>query len=347
MTFSIDGVGIGADFPPYVVAEISGNHNGSIERAKSIMLASKQCGASAVKLQTYTADTITINSQSEDFMVRGGVWDGKSLYDLYKWAETPYEWHKELFEYARSINLTCFSTPFDETAVDLLESLNTPAYKIASFEAIDIPLIKYVASTKKPMIISTGMADLDEIGEAVEAARTSGCDDLILLHCISSYPAPADQSNLRTIPDLSKRFNVLAGLSDHTLGTTVSVASIALGACFIEKHFTLSRQDFGPDSTFSLEPDEFKQLSIDTKIAWQSLGVAGYDRKEAEDSNAQFRRSLYFVAGLKQGQVITKEHIRSIRPGFGLKPKYFDDVIGRVLQKDVNYGDPVKFDCFK
>lgn len=340
----INGINIGDGCPPYIVAEISANHNGSIDHAKNIMKAAKASGANAVKLQTYTADTITIQSDRDEFQIKGGLWDGYSLYELYKLAQTPFEWHKPLFDYAKSINLTCFSTPFDETAVDLLEDLNAPAYKIASFEMIDLPLIKYVASTKKPMIISTGIANLEEISEAVACARDSGCKDLILLHCISSYPAPVSQSNLLTIPDLASQFDTLVGLSDHTLGTTVSVASVALGACFIEKHFTLSRSDKGPDSEFSLEPNELKTLCLDSEIAWSALGKAGYDRKEAENDNVQFRRSLYFVKSLKAGQVIEKKHVRSIRPGFGLKPKHLDDVLGRIVCEDVSEGMPVSWD---
>lgn len=342
----IDGVKIGDGCPPYIVAETSANHNGSLQRAKDIMMSAKNCGANAIKLQTYTADTITIKSDREEFQIRGGLWDGKSLYDLYKWAETPYEWHKPLFDYARSIDLTCFSTPFDETAVDLLEDLNAPAYKIASFEMIDLPLIKYVASTKKPMIISTGMANLNEIQEAVDCAKQAGCQDLILLHCISSYPAPVGQSNLLTIPDLAKRFNVLSGLSDHTLGTTVAVASVALGACFIEKHFTLSRDDVGPDSAFSIEPDELNKLCVDSHNAWLSLGTPGYDLKESESSNIKFRRSLYFINELKKGHIVTVNDIKSIRPGLGISPKYFFDIIGKKLSKDIEFGCPVQFDCF-
>lgn len=346
-TININGTLIGEGCRPYIVAETSANHNGSIDRAKEIMLEAKKCGADAIKLQTYTADTITIQSNKDDFMIKGGLWDGQSLYDLYRSAETPFEWHKPLFDYAKSIDLTCFSTPFDETAVDLLEDLNTPAYKIASFEAIDLPLIKYVASTKKPMIISTGMANLEEIEEAVECAKQAGCEDLVLLHCISSYPAPADQSNLLTIPDLAKRFGVLAGLSDHTLGTTVSVASVALGACFIEKHFTLSRADKGPDSTFSLEPNELKQLVVDSSTAWDALGVAGYERKQAEEQNAQFRRSIYFVKDLKVGAIVSAGDVRSIRPGFGLKPKYLSQLIGSRLIKDAKKGDPTDWSYIK
>jgi pseudaminic acid synthase len=343
----IGGVSIGTGFPPYVVAELSANHNGSIERAKKIMTTAKSCGANAVKLQTYTADTITLNSDRDDFKVTGGLWDGYTLYDLYKWAETPYEWHKELFEYARAIDLTCFSTPIDESAVDLLESLNSPAYKIASFEIIDVPLIKYAASTKKPMIISTGMANLEEIEEAVQAARDGGCSELILLHCISSYPAPIEQSNLLTIPELAGRFGLVTGLSDHTLGTTASVASVALGSSFIEKHFTLSRQDKGPDSEFSLEPDELTKLCLEAKDAWLSLGVAGYEKKQSEINSIKFRRSLYFVNDLKKGQIITKTDVRSIRPGFGIKPKYLEDIIGKNVNKDICIGTAVNWELIE
>jgi N-acetylneuraminate synthase len=344
---SINGRLIGEGQAPYIVAEVSANHNGSLDRAKEIMFSAKSCGADAIKLQTYTADTITIKSDHDDFLIKGGLWDGKTLYDLYKWAETPFEWHKPLFDYARSIDLTCFSTPFDESAVDLLEDLNAPAYKIASFEAVDIPLIKCVASTKKPMIISTGMANLEEISEAVEAAKSSGCQDLILLHCISSYPAPANQSNLRTIQDLSKKFDVITGLSDHTLGTTVSVASVALGASFIEKHFTLSRNDEGPDSSFSIEPGELSELCRNAKTAWDALGVAGYQKKSSEEGNIQYRRSLYFVNPLQAGEVIKSMDIRSIRPGHGLAPKYMDSLIGREVTSDISFGEPVSWDLIK
>ena len=337
----IDGTAIGDGCPPYIVAETSANHNGSIDRAKEIMLQAKQCGANAIKLQTYTADTITINSNADDFLIKGGLWDGQSLYELYRSAETPFEWHKPLFDYAKSIHLTCFSTPFDESAVDLLEDLNAPAYKIASFEAIDLPLIKYVASTGKPMIISTGMANQCEIEEAVNCAKEAGCQDLILLHCISSYPAPIAQSNLLTIPDMAKRFDVLTGLSDHTLGTTVSIASVALGACFVEKHFTLSRQDKGPDSEFSLEPHELSELCFKSKEAWLSLGHAGYEQKEAEKQNLQFRRSLYFVSDLKAGQIISESDVRSIRPGFGIAPKFYTDVLGKKVNQPVSRGTAV------
>ena len=334
----IDNRIISNNRPPYIIAELSANHNGSIVRAFESILAAKESGVDAVKIQTFTADTITIRSDRKEFQIKGGLWDGSNLYDLYKKAETPYEWHKPLFDYAKKIGLTIFSSPFDSTAVDLLEELNTPAYKIASPEIIDLPLIKYVAQTKKPMIISTGMANLDEISEAVEMARENGCQDLVLLHCISSYPAPFEQSNLRTIPDLTEKFNVLAGLSDHTMGTVVATTSVALGACVIEKHFTLSRADKGPDSEFSLEPDELKRLCQDTKIAWKSLGVAGYELKNSEENAQKHRRSLYFEKDIKAGEVITKAHVRSIRPGFGLPPKFEKEIIGKIAKKDIKLG---------
>lgn len=344
--FKINGRLIGPDQPPYVIAELSANHNGSLERALQTIDAAKRCGADAVKLQTYTADTMTIDCDAPDFMIKGGLWDGFKLYDLYKWAETPYEWHHVMFEHARKIGITVFSTPFDETAVDLLEGLNTPAYKIASFELVDLPLIRYVASTGKPMIMSTGMASEAEIGEAVATAREAGSKDLVLLHCISSYPAPMDQANLRQIPELAKHFGLLAGLSDHTMGTTASVAAIALGACVIEKHFTLSRKDKGPDSEFSLEPADLERLCNETKEAWQALGKAAFERQKAEEGSKVFRRSLYFVKDLPAGHVITAEDIRRIRPGMGLAPKHFDSVMGRELRWNVRAGCPVNEDVF-
>ena len=340
----IDGVEIGLGCKPYIVAELSANHNGSIERAKETILLAKKNGADAIKLQTYTADTMTIDDDSDEFMIHGGLWDGYKLYDLYKWAETPYEWHEELFAYAKEIGITCFSTPFDETAVDLLESLNTPAYKIASFETIDLPLIRYVAKTGKPMIISTGMANLTEIEEAVDAARMGGCKELILLHCVSSYPAPAEQSNLATIQDLSNRFDVISGLSDHSLGTEISVASIALGASFIEKHFTINRSEKGPDSAFSIEPNELKKLCSDSEAVWSAIGKAGYDRKDSEKANLNFRRSIYFVNEVKSGSIISEKDIRRIRPGFGLPPKYFNELIGRRVSRNVSRGTAVTWE---
>jgi N-acetylneuraminate synthase len=313
-------------------------------RAFESILAAKESGADAVKIQTFTADTITIKSDRKEFRIEGGLWDGSTLYDLYKEAETPYEWHKPLFDYAKKIGITIFSSPFDSTAVDLLEELNAPAYKIASPEIIDLPLIKYVAQTKKPMIISTGMANLDEISEAVETARENGCQDLVLLHCISSYPAPFEQSNLRTIPDLTEKFNVLAGLSDHTMGTVVATTSVALGACVIEKHFTLSRDDKGPDSEFSLEPDELKRLCQDTKIAWESLGVAGYELKSSEENAQNHRRSLYVVRDIQQGEKFTTENVKSIRPGLGLPPKYYEQILGKAAKFDIRRGTPISLD---
>src|SRR6056297_2240771 len=271
--------------PPYIIAELSANHNGSLDRALQTIEAAQACGADAIKLQTYSADTMTIDCDREEFMIRGGLWDGYKLYDLYKWAETPFEWHQAMFEHARKLGITVFSTPFDETAVDLLESLNSPAYKIASFEITDLPLIRYVARTGKPMIMSTGMANEQEIDEAVAAAREAGCKELVLLHCISSYPAPIDQANLRQIPELGSRLDVIPGLSDHTMGTTASVAAIALGACVIEKHFTLSRTDKGPDSEFSLQPEELTRLCTDTRNAWEALGNSGYERQACENAS--------------------------------------------------------------
>jgi pseudaminic acid synthase len=327
--------------PPYIIAELSANHNGNIQRAFDSILAAKKAGADAVKIQTYTADTMTIDCDAEDFQIKDGLWDGYSLYDLYKEAQTPYEWHKPLFDYAKKIGITIFSTPFDETAVDLLEELGTPAYKIASFEMTDLPLVEYVAHTGKPLIISTGMANLEEIKEVVETAKDNGCQDLVLLHCISSYPAPIGQSNLRTIPDLAERFDVFSGLSDHTMGTTVATTSVALGACLIEKHFTLSRKDKGPDSKFSLEPNELKQLCEDTKVAWQSLGKAGYERKSSEDNSVKHRRSIYAIKDIKKGEKLTEENVKRIRPGFGLMPKYWNKVLLSKANCNIVRGTPI------
>jgi pseudaminic acid synthase len=341
VSFKIENRLIGPDQPPYIIAELSANHNGSLERALETIDTAHRCGADAIKLQTYTANTMTIDCDAPEFMIKGGLWDGYKLYDLYKWAETPYEWHQTMFEHARKRGITVFSTPFDETAVDLLESLNTPAYKIASFEVVDLPLIRYVASTGKPMIMSTGLASEAEIEEAVTTAHETGCKDLILLHCISSYPAPMDQANLRQIPELANRFGVLTGLSDHTMGTTASVAAVALGACLIEKHFTLSREDKGPDSEFSLEPVELKRLCVDAKDAWLAMGKTGFERQKAEEGSKVFRRSIYFVKDLPAGHVIGPEDIRRIRPGMGLPPKDVGRIIGRKVSQDVKKGTPV------
>ena len=309
--------------------------------------AAKKCGADAVKIQTYTADTMTIDCDLPDFMIKGGLWDGYKLYDLYKWAQTPYEWHKPLFEHAKKEGITLFSTPFDETAVDLLESLDTPAYKIASFELADLPLIEYVAKTGKPVILSTGMATGEQIQEAVSTARDSGCKDLVLLHCISSYPVPIDQAHLLQIAVLAERFKVPVGLSDHTLGTTAAVAAVALGACIIEKHFTLNRADKGPDCEFSLEPSEMERLCREAKEAWACLGEAGFNRKKVEEGSKVFRRSLYFVKDLPTGHIVKEEDVRRIRPGMGLPPREYQKLIGRKLRQPVSRGHPTSWDVFE
>lgn len=332
---SIDGRKIGTDYAPYIIAEMSANHNGSIENAFKIIEQAKRCGADAVKLQTYTADTITLNSCAPEFMIRGTLWDGQSLHELYQKAHMPWDWHKPLFDFAREQGITIFSSPFDFSAVDLLESLNAPAYKIASFEMVDLPLIRYVAQTGKPMIISTGMADADEIAEAVETAKSAGCRELVVLHCVSGYPAPAADYNLRTLPDMAARFGTLVGLSDHTLDNTTAVASVVLGACVIEKHFTLDRNGGGADDSFSLEPDGLQALCRDSKTAWQALGRVHYGLKSSEQGNVQFRRSLYFVKDMQKGDAIDETCIRSVRPGFGIAPKHFDELIGKRLTRNV------------
>lgn len=342
---TIAGRRIAADEPPYLIAELSANHNGKLDTALRIIDAAKAAGAAAVKLQTYRPDTITLASDAEPFRIHGGLWNGRTLYDLYQQAHMPWDWHGALFDHARRLGITIFSSPFDATAVDLLESLGAPAYKIASFEAVDLPLIRCVAATGKPMIISTGMADADEIGEAVQAARGGGCQELALLHCVSGYPAPAADYNLHTIADMRERFGVPIGLSDHTLDNTTALASIALGAVIIEKHFTLDRRGGGPDDSFSLEPAEFEALCRGSRTAWEALGRVDYGRKSSEQGNVQFRRSLYFVKPLKAGDRITADAVRSVRPGYGLAPKHLDEVVGRTLAKDVDYATPVTWDA--
>jgi len=337
---------IGPGYSPYIIAEMSANHNGSIEKAFEIIREAKAAGADAIKMQTYRPDTITLNSNLPDFQIEGGLWSGKTLYELYEEAHTPWEWHKQLFEFAKSLDVTIFSSPFDTTAVDLLEDLNAPAYKIASFEAIDLPLIRYVASTGKPVIISTGMANDVEIGEAIEAAKEAGCKQLAILHCVSGYPAPAEDYNLKTLVDMKERFGLVTGLSDHTLDNTTAVASVALGASILEKHFTLDRNGGGPDDSFSLEPKGLAALCRDSKIIWEALGAVNYGRKSSEVGNVKFRRSLYFVKNLKKGDIVTSESIRSVRPGYGLPPKYLDSLIGKQLNSDVCENTPVLKELF-
>lgn len=341
---NIAGRRISMDAPPYVIAELSANHNGKMETALRIIEEAKKAGADAIKLQTYKPDTITLNCDSDEFCIHGGLWDGRTLYDLYREAHMPWEWHAPLFDHARKLGITIFSSPFDNTAVDLLESLNAPAYKIASFEAVDLPLIKYVASTGKPMIISTGMADAEEIQEAINAAREGGCKELAILHCVSGYPAPASDYNLRIIPDMIQRFGLVTGLSDHTLDNTTAIASVALGACIIEKHFTLDRKGGGPDDSFSLEPPELAALCKGTHTAWDALGSVDYGRKSSEQGNVKFRRSLYFVKALKAGEIITRDAVRSVRPGFGAAPKYLESILGKKVMRDVAANTPVLLD---
>lgn len=344
---AIAGREIGTEHPPYIIAELSANHNGKLETALRIIEEAKKAGADAVKLQTYTADTITLDCDSEEFQIHGGLWDGRTLYELYQQAQMPWEWHKPLFEHACKLGITIFSSPFDNTAVDLLEDLNAPAYKIASFEAVDLPLIKYVASTGKPMIISTGMADAEEIQEAIDAARAGGCKELAILHCVSGYPAPAEDYNLRTIPDMIERFGLVTGLSDHTLDNTTAIASVVVGASIIEKHFTLDRSGGGPDDSFSLEPAELAALCRDSKTAWAALGKVDYGRKSSEQGNVKFRRSLYFVKDLKAGDVITVDAVRSVRPGFGVAPKYLEAVVGKRLRTNVRRNSPVRLNALE
>lgn len=329
---------IGPDYSPYIIAEMSANHNGDIENAYKIIEMAKECGADAIKLQTYKADTITMKSNNPEFLIEGGLWDGRSLYDLYEEAHMPWEWHKLLFEKAKELGITIFSSPFDFTAVDLLEELGAPAYKVASFEAIDLPLIEYVAKTGKPMIISTGMANEEEIREAVETARNAGCEELVVLHCVSGYPAPSGDYNLATVADMATRFDVLTGLSDHTIDNTTAITSVALGACLIEKHVTLNRNGGGPDDSFSLEKPELLQLCRDSKIAWEAVGKVNYDRKESEKGSAKFRRSLYVVKDIAEGELFTHENVKSIRPGYGLAPKYLYDVIGKKANSSITSG---------
>ena len=348
MAYSVEIAGrrIGPEHEPYIICEVSANHNGSLDRALDMIDAAAATGADAIKIQTYTPDTMTIDHDGPDFRIVGGLWGGRTLYDLYSEAQTPFEWHEALFERARKLGVTLFSTPFDETAADLLNELGAPAFKIASFEAIDLALIAHVARKGKPMFISTGMANLDEIGDAVRTAREQGCDQLVLLHCVSSYPAPDEQSNVRTVPDLAQRFGCVTGLSDHTMGSAVAVASIALGGCVVEKHFTIRRADGGPDSAFSLEPDEFSTLVTDCKRAWTALGQINYELENCEKPLAIFRRSLYVVEDIAEGETLTARNVRSIRPGFGLPPKELPAVLGAKATRPLARGTSLQSDMF-
>lgn len=346
-SININGRDIGNNQPPYIIAEMSANHNGSIDNAFSIVDMAKESGADAVKLQTYRPDTITMKMNTPEFMIEGGLWDGQSLYELYENAFMPWDWHKPLFDHAKKKDITIFSSPFDNSAVDLLEDLNSPAYKIASFEAIDLQLIKYVALTGKPMIISTGMADQEEIEEAIVTAKEGGCSNLAILHCVSGYPAPASDYNLRTLVDMKERFNLVSGLSDHTIDNTTAISSIALGASIIEKHVTLNRNGGGPDDSFSLEKSELEQLCKGAYTAWEALGKIDYGRKSSEQGNAKFRRSLYFIKNIQKGELITEEHVKSIRPGFGLAPKHFEEILGKEVSESIKSGTAVSWKQIK
>ena len=334
---------IGLDQQPFIIAEMSGNHNQSLERALEIVEEAAKTGAHALKIQTYTPDTMTLDLNENEFYIsdQSNLWAGSSLYKIYGEAYTPWEWHQAIFKRAHELGIIAFSTPFDDTAVDLLEDLNVPCYKIASFENTDLPLIRRVAATGKPLIISTGMATVSELDETVRAARDAGCNDLILLKCTSTYPATADNTNILTIPHMREMFNCEIGLSDHTMGVGVAVASVALGAAVIEKHFTLNRSDGGVDSAFSMEPAEMTQLVVETKRAWQALGKVSYGATEAEKKSLVFRRSLYVVQDLKAGDILTAENVRAIRPGLGLPPKYLDQVLGKVTKLNVKRGTPL------
>ena len=343
---SIGWRGVGAGSPPLVIAEMSGNHNQSLERALEIVDAAAQSGAHALKIQTYTAETMTIDIREREFFISDekSLWKGESLFDLYKKAYTPWEWHEAIFDRAKKQKMLAFSTPFDRTAVDFLENLNVPCYKIASFENTDLPLIRYVAATGKPMIISTGMATFAELDETVDAARSAGCNDLVLLKCTSTYPSTPDDSNILTIPEMRSRYGCEIGISDHTMGIGVSVAAVALGATVIEKHFTLQRSDGGVDSAFSMEPQEMAQLVIETERAWQSMGKVQHGPTEKEKASLVFRRSLYVVADVKAGEKLTSVNVRAIRPGNGIAPKFYDEVIGKTAKRDISRGTPLSHD---
>lgn len=340
---------VGQGSPPLIIAEMSGNHNGNLDRALSIVDAAAKAGVHAVKLQTYTADTMTLDISKREFRIEDekSLWKGRSLYELYQIAHTPWEWHRPLFDRCRSLGLLAFSTPFDSTAVEFLEELNVPCYKIASFENIDIPLIRKAASTGKPLIISTGMATVSEIADAVSEARDSGAREMILLKCTSSYPASASESNVATIPHMRELFGCEVGLSDHTLGIGVAIASVAFGACVIEKHFTTSRTEGGVDAAFSLEPDEMRTLVSETNRAWTSIGKVAYGPSEDERRSLQFRRSLYITEDMKQGEPLTSRNLRAIRPGFGLPPKYMNVLMGKRVKRNIEKGTPMSWDLIE
>lgn len=344
--FEIQGLKIGLNHKPFIIAEMSGNHNQSLDRALQIVAAAASSGAHALKLQTYTPDTLTLNVNHGDFFIKDNtsLWNQRSLYELYQEAHTPWEWHQPIIEKARELGILCFSSPFDDTAVDFLEDLNVPVYKIASFENSHLPLIKKVASTGKPMIISTGMANISELSETVQCIRDSGCENFVLLKCTSSYPSTPKNSNLLTIPHMRKLFNCEVGLSDHTMGVGVAVAAVAQGATVIEKHFTLNRKDGGVDSSFSLDPEEMKILTIETERAWQSIGKVKYGPTKAEKSSLIFRRSLYVAQDMKKGEKLTEKNLRIIRPGHGLAPKYYEVLLGRKVNKNLKIGTPLKWD---
>lgn len=343
---NLAGFSIGKEYKPFIIAEMSGNHNQSLERALEIVEAAARAGAHALKIQTYTADTMTLNIENPEFQIKdeNSLWDGQNLYQLYQQAYTPWEWHKPIFDRAKELGMIPFSTPFDETAVDFLEELDVQLYKIASFENNDIPLIRKVAATGKPMIISTGMATVAELDETVRVARESGCKDIILLKCTSTYPATADNTNISTIPHMRELFDVQVGLSDHTMGTGVAVASVALGATVIEKHFTLSRADGGVDSAFSMEPDEMVALVIETERAWQAMGKITFGPTEKEKASLKFRRSIYVSKDIEVGEAFTKENIKVIRPGYGLEPKFYEQVLNMKANKRLVAGTPLSWE---
>lgn len=347
MPFTINSREIGPGRPPFIIAEMSANHGGDIEQAKAIISMAKKSGADAVKMQSYTPDTITIDHDSADFKITGGLWHGETLYSLYEKAHTPFEWHEPLFNHAKQVGITLFSAPFDVTAVELLESLNAPAYKIASLELVDIPLIEYVARTGKPIIMSTGTADISDIERALDAVIAQGNNNIALLYCVSAYPTPAKDMHLNTMVDMAKRFDVHIGLSDHSLGTNIAVAATALGACLIEKHVTLNRSNGGPDASFSLEPSELSRLIKDTRETFEALGCVRYGPKPSERPNAKFRRSLYAIRDIAEGEQFTHENTRSIRPGFGLPPYFLNEVLGACAKSAIPRGTPISFDHFR